>query len=173
VVHSLELIFDDDGDAAVIGEIGRLAGAGLRNPHRGQRPHTTLVAARGIGAGALGALGPVAQRLPLTLRLGAPLVFSGGGGFTLARSVVPSTELLGIHATVARLAAEHVEEEFAHSRPGAWTPHVTLARRLDPAQVGEAVALLRERDDLTVVAAGIRQWDGETTTETVLPGRAC
>ncbi len=173
MVHSLELIFDGDADAAVVDEVNVLAAAGLRNPHRDQRPHVTLIAARAIGAGALGALGTVAQRLPITVGLGAPLVFSGAGGFTLARSVVPSTDLLGIHAAVVRLSDEHVSGTFAHCRPGGWTPHVTLARRLSGEQVAEAVVVLRGGEGRSARVAGLRHWDGDAKTEAVLAGRAC
>ncbi|MFT4200141.1 2'-5' RNA ligase family protein [Gordonia sp. (in: high G+C Gram-positive bacteria)] len=178
MVHSLELVFDDVADALVIDEVNRLAGAGLRTPHADQRPHVTLVAADAVAPGALAALAPVAQRLPISVRLGSPIVFSHGeggarGGFTLARAVVPSTELLGIHATVLRLADGHLHGEKDHCRPGRWTPHVTLARRLTMEQVGSAVALLSDGPDREAVAAGLRLWNGDTTTETVLPGRAC
>ncbi|GAB10846.1 hypothetical protein GOARA_063_00450 [Gordonia araii NBRC 100433] len=178
MVHSLELVLDDEADAAVIAEVNRLAAAGLRNPHRDQRPHITLVAARAVDESALSVLAPVAQRLPITVRLGAPIVFSHGaagahGGHVLARSVVPSTDLLGIHATVVRLAADHIDGELAHSRPGSWSPHVTLARRLSGEQVAAAIDFLAGERDRDVVVAGIRRWDGETKSETVLPGRAC
>ncbi|MFT3899856.1 MAG: 2'-5' RNA ligase family protein [Gordonia sp. (in: high G+C Gram-positive bacteria)] len=178
MVHSLELVFDDAAAAAVVAEVNRLSAAGLRAPHTDQRPHITLVAARAIGPSALTALAPVSQRLPATVRLGAPIVFSPGaagshGGFVLARAVVPSTELLGIHATVLRLAGEHIDGDVDHCRPGAWTPHVTLARRLTAEQVGAAVDVLADAGDFEAVAAGIRRWDGDTKAETVLPGRAC
>ncbi len=178
MVQSLELIFDDDGDAAVIDEVNRLAAAGLRNPHRDQRPHITLVAAKAVDPAALGALAPVAQRLPITVRLGAPIVFSHGaagahGGFVLARSVLPSSELLGVHATVLRLSGDHLDGETDHSRPGHWAPHVTLARRLSLEQLATALQLVSDGADRLVVVAGIRRWNGEAKTESVLPGRAC
>jgi len=178
VVQSLELIFDVDGDASVIAEVNRLAAAGLRNPHRDQRPHITLVAATAIDPAALSALTPVAQRLPITVRLGAPIVFSHGaagahGGFVLARSVLPSTELLGVHATVLRLADDHLDGETDHCRPGQWAPHVTLARRLSAEQLATALGLVSDGEDRSVVVAGIRRWDGEAKTESVLPGRSC
>lgn len=178
MVQSLELIFDDDGEAAVIDEVNRLAAAGLRNPHRDQRPHITLVAAKAIEPAALGALTPVGQRLPITVRLGAPIVFSHGvagahGGFIIARSVLPSTELLGVHATVLRLSDGHLDGETDHCRPGQWAPHVTLARRLSVEQLATALPLVSDDADRPVVVGGIRRWDGEAKTETVLPGRSC
>ncbi len=158
--------------------MNRLAAAGLRNPHRDQRPHITLVAAKAVDPAALGALAPVAQRLPITVRLGAPIVFSHGaagahGGFVLARSVLPSSELLGVHATVLRLSGDHLDGETDHSRPGHWAPHVTLARRLSLEQLATALQLVSDGADRLVVVAGIRRWNGEAKTESVLPGRAC
>lgn len=178
MVHSLELTFDDAAGAAIIAEVNRLVAAGLRNPHRHQRPHLTLIAARSVEPAALSALGPVAQRLPITIRLGAPIVLSHGaagahGGYVLARSVIPTSELFSLHATVARLTAGFVDGEFGHSRPGEWTPHVTLARRLSDDQLAPALTLVSDNEVRQVVAAGIRRWDGEARTETLLAGRAC
>ncbi|QKT07123.1 2'-5' RNA ligase family protein [Gordonia sp. X0973] len=176
MVHSLELVFDDDTDATVIAEMNALADAGLRNPHRDQRPHVTLVAAPTISPAALTALAPAAQRLPITVLLGAPIVFSPDGadrGYVVARSVVPSAELLGIQSTVVRLAADHVDGAFDHSRPGGWSPHVTVARRLSVDRLGPALEILSTAADRPAVVTGIRLWDGEAKTETVLPGRAC
>ena len=48
------------------------------------------------------------------------------------------------------------------SCPGAWTPHVTLARRLDPAQLAAALRVLAERPreiDGTIRCG--RRWDGD------------
>ncbi|RYJ05522.1 MAG: hypothetical protein EON52_11120 [Actinomycetales bacterium] len=46
--------------------------------------------------------------------------------------------------------------------PGAWTPHVTLARRLDPAQLAAAFAALAERPrELEGSIAVARRWDGD------------
>ena len=150
VVQSLELIFDVDGDASVIAEVNRLAAAGLRNPHRDQRPHITLVAATAIDPAALSALTPVAQRLPITVRLGAPdclLPRRGRRAWRVRAGAVgaPSTELLGVHATVLRLADDHLDGETDHCRPGQWAPHVTLARRLSAEQLATALNGLRRR----------------------------
>ncbi|GMA29657.1 2'-5' RNA ligase family protein [Arenivirga flava] len=56
----------------------------------------------------------------------------------LARAVVPSAELLALHARLH----EGLGEVDPLTAPGAWTPHVTLARRLRLTQLPEALAAL-------------------------------
>ena len=130
--------------------VNRLAAAGLRNPTATnartslwspQRPSTRRAERTHPGrAAAADHCAP-----------GRPIVFSHGaagahGGFVLARSVLPSTELLGVHATVLRLADDHLDGETDHCRPGQWAPHVTLARRLSARATGNgARAGLRRR----------------------------
>lgn len=173
---SIELLPDDRSDAVIRAQWTALSDAGL--PSRGDlhadtnRPHATLLAAPAIDAGALDLLAPVAMRLPLTCRLGAPIVFGSGGHRTLARLVVPSAELLSVHATVLRLLGPIVGDAFAHSDPGQWTPHLTLARRLDAGSVAAALDVL-PADDVSITFGALRQWDGDTKTARTLSGRAC
>ncbi|MGV9710055.1 2'-5' RNA ligase family protein [Gordonia sp. NPDC003424] len=180
MVHSLELLLDDDADQRVRGQWARLADAGL--PHQGtirsgtNRPHATLLVAEFIGDSVHGALTPVSMRLPVPVRLGAPVLFGQGSRVTLARLVVPSTDLLSVHAQIARLAAAHLGDEphlMPHSAPGQWTPHVTLARRLTPGQLAEALAVLDLRAEITGTFSALRHWNGDDKTEHIVAGRQC
>ena len=192
MAHSLELLLDDSSDQQVRAEWDALAAAGL--PHQGRvasptnRPHVTLVAASRIDGNADAALAAVAMRLPVGMRLGAPIVFGGGRRSTLARLVVPSSELLSVHAQVSRLSAEFVDPEpadtatastdgrrmpFAHTVPGQWTPHVTLARRMDAEQLVRAFDILDIRAEIVGEFTALRRWDPDAGTDAVLAGRAC
>lgn len=191
VAHSIELLPDDDTDVWFRRRWAALADAGLPSAQRVRsdtnRPHVTLLAARHIAAAADAVLGPAAQRLPLKCIIGAPVVFGHGSRHTLALLVVPSTELLSLHAQVARTVRGHTVDPdateagaenpstFAHVDPGAWTPHITLARRLTSAQVGEALVALESlgKPDRTCTFTALRRWDPDAGTEHVVAGRAC
>ena len=99
------------------------------------------------------------------VRLGGYVVF-GGKQMVLARSVVPSRALLHLHREIAESTVGSTALP-AHVEPGAWTPHVTLARRVEPARLGEAIALLGT-DVIHGRSGGIRRWDGEQKTEWLL-----
>ncbi|MEE3852573.1 2'-5' RNA ligase family protein [Gordonia sp. LSe1-13] len=181
MVHSIELLLDETADQRVRDEWASLADAGL--PHQGSirsssnRPHVTLIAAQHLTPGVDEALAPTSLRLPIAMTLGAPILFGPHRRTTLARLVVPSTELLSVHAQTARLAGDHVGDDesamMPHSAPGRWTPHVTLARRLDPEQLREALTVLDGRALITGEFVGIRHWDSDAKVETLLAGRAC
>ncbi|NMO04996.1 2'-5' RNA ligase family protein [Gordonia sp. TBRC 11910] len=178
MTHSIELLPDPAADRLIRDQWSALDDAGI--PNRGSlqaetnRPHATLLAAPSIDVSALSALTPLAMRLPVSCGLGALIVFDAGERHTLARLVVPSSELLSIHATVVRLSAPMLSDDpaFAHSSPGNWTPHITLARRLTTAQVGAALDVLGPAGSRVTFTA-LRQWDGDTATENILRGRDC
>ncbi len=191
VAHSIELLPDDDTDAWVRRRWSALADVGLPSAQRVRsdtnRPHVTLLAARHIASAADAALGPAGQRLPMKCIIGAPVVFGHGSRHTLALLVVPSTELLSLHAQVARTVRGHTvhpddaadgaenPSTFAHVDPGGWTPHITLGRRFTYQQVGEALATLEplgEPDRICTFTA-LRRWNPDAGTEHVVAGRAC
>ncbi|RFA14153.1 hypothetical protein B7R22_11145 [Subtercola boreus] len=171
-------------------------------------PHITLLAARAVDATLLpkaraaaavpGLASPHAtsphatspQATPPQALAGVdhgplPLAFTGfavfgqpPSGLVLARLVVASPQLLDLHATVHRRAQGATDlSTFTH--PGSWVPHVTLASRLTPAQLAEALTVLaaeeRPSHSLSVMtsipafAGPLRQWNGDTKTVTVLP----
>ncbi|WP_420039618.1 2'-5' RNA ligase family protein [Gordonia sp. MP11Mi] len=174
MAHSIELLFDDVADSRVRDIWRALDAIGLRTPHTVDastvRPHCTLLAGSSV-IGADSSVAAIAQRLPLNLVLGAPLLFPTRSGFTVAASVVPSAELLAVHATVHRLCGDAVTDLGPHCVPGSWTPHVTLARHAPVELVAEAAALLGE--PIVARATAIRRWDGDARTERVVAGRAC
>ncbi|WP_317231923.1 2'-5' RNA ligase family protein [Clavibacter capsici] len=175
---SVELTLDRASDAAVRASWRALADAGIPSlaDHAGEtnRPHVTLLAAEGLGGSADDALRHVAASGPLpTLRLGGLVVFGvPPRGLVLARQVVVDEALLGlharIHAAVDAARGDDAPEVIPHTRPGRWTPHVSLALRLTTEQLGAAVATLGRIDPLDAPAAGLRRWDPRDRTVTDL-----
>lgn len=174
-MNSLELLLDDAADAAVRRRWAALLDAGLpsqaRHTTAASRPHTTLIAAPQVSSDLFATVATAVAVLPVPVRLGAPLVFGTDRHRTLALSVVPTDDLLSLHALVFRLAQPVIDETAvpAHCRPGRWTPHITLARRLDGAQLTNALTVL---DGLPGQVAGsyvaLRRWDGHEKTEQLL-----
>ncbi|MGJ1478038.1 2'-5' RNA ligase family protein [Clavibacter sepedonicus] len=169
---------DAASDAAVRASWRALAGAGLPSlaDHAGEtnRPHVTLLAADGLGGSADDAVRAVAAAGPLpTLRLGGLVVFGvPPRGLVLARQVVVDAALLDlharIHAAVDGSPGEADDEDVdvvPHTRPGSWTPHVSLAVRLTGEQLGAALGRI---DPLDAPAAGLRRWDPHDRTVTEL-----
>lgn len=165
-IVSLELVFDAESDAAIRAEWDALVAADLpsqaRHTGASNRPHITLLV-----RGSLPHLDPApfADGLPLPMTLGAPVLFGAGRSRVIARSVVPSAALLSLHARVHEVVG--AGDDVDHTRPGAWTPHVTLARRVPLDRLGEALDVLAQQapPERDVVAVGIRRW--ETATKTV------
>ncbi|MFJ4046022.1 2'-5' RNA ligase family protein [Microbacterium sp. NPDC089987] len=166
-VVSIELLLDGPTESAVRTEWEALAAAGLSSlaAHRSatNRPHITLL----VGVD-LPALDPraFAGRTAFEVRLGAPLLFGTGDRRVLARSVVPSHDLLSlhrdVHAAIGSAAAE--ADDGAHTAPGAWTPHVTLARRVRTKDLERALGLVG--GEIRGTARAIRRWDAATRTVT-------
>ena len=164
-VTSLELLFDDDTDAAVRREWDLLVAADLpsqaRHTGESNRPHLTMLVRGTLDE--MDATG-LASSLPLPLTLGAPLLFGVGRTSVIARSVVPTSALLDLHARVHERAG--AGDDADHTRPGSWTPHVTLARRVPVDRIGEALSALARGGgaDLAGRATSIRRWDAATRT---------
>jgi 2'-5' RNA ligase len=175
VTQSVEVLLDDELDAAVRREWVALAAAGLPSQarHTGDtnRPHVTLCVASSVLPYIETALkAALTGRLPLTTRLGGLLCFAARDGRqVLARAVVPSPELLALQATCAGLF-DGLPGTSPLLQPGAWTPHVTLARNLPTEEVSAAIAALgriEERGritELTGRAVAVRRWDSDTRT---------
>jgi 2'-5' RNA ligase len=170
MVHSIELIFDRDTEAAIRHIWEALAGAGIPSQAPASRPHVTLAVAESIAAGVDALLGPVSQRLPLGCAIGAPVLF-GRGSVVFARLVVPTRELLDLHAEVHRLCLPHLAPApMPNSLPGQWTAHVTLARRVGGGQLGRALRIAGRPSQTDGRFAGLRRWDGNKTAEYLLGG---
>ncbi|PWD49918.1 hypothetical protein C8046_03700 [Serinibacter arcticus] len=168
---SIELVLDGVADDAVRAEWTALAAAGLSSlaPHTApsNRPHVTLLE-RSTPLPDPFPLdgGELAELLPLPLVLGPPILMGDGDRRVLARSVAPTTALLSLHRAV--LAAAGPGEDPPHLRPGHWTPHVTLGRRLRLVDAPAALELLGTAIEARGVA--VRRWEAATATVTVLLG---
>lgn len=176
MAHSIELLLDPDTEAAIRRSWDALADAALPSPAAVKsptnRPHVTLAVADRIAPDVDGVLTPLSLRLPFRCRIGAPLLF-GGSTFTLARLVVPSTELLWVHAHVHRLSLRHLlPGPGAHTLPGQWTPHVTLTRRLAPPDLARALDVVSTTGELDGTVVGLRRWDGDSRVDYLLAGSA-
>ena len=156
-------------DAAVRGEWEALLAAGLpsqaRHPSETNRPHVTLTVASSVLPYLETALkAELTGQLPVPVRLGGVLVFAGREGrHVLARSVVPHHDLLDLQAACAVLF-DGLPGVSPQLRPGAWTPHVTLARNVPTASIGTAIGVLGQIPELDGDAVAVRRWDSEGRT---------
>jgi 2'-5' RNA ligase len=165
MVHSIELVFDHDTEAAVRRIWDDLATAGIPSQAPAARPHVTLAVAEHIVPDVDALLGTVVEKLPLDCALGAALLFGRSNG-VLARLVVPTAELLAVHAHTHRLCRPHLLPKPApNSLPDRWTPHVTLARRVGGGQLGRALRIAGRPPRIEGSFAGLRRWDGNKRTE--------
>jgi 2'-5' RNA ligase len=165
MVHSIELIFDHDTEAAIRHIWEALAGAGIPSQAPASRPHVTLAVAERIDPEVDGLLRPVAQRLPLGAAVGAPVLF-GRANVVFARLIVSTNALLDLHAEVHRLCDPHLDPvPMANSLPGQWTAHVTLARRVGGPQLGRALRIAGRPSQIDGRFTGLRRWDGNKRAE--------
>ncbi|MEV7632653.1 2'-5' RNA ligase family protein [Microbacterium sp. NPDC089318] len=168
-VVSIELLLDEQTEAAVRAEWQALAAAGLSSlaahTSASNRPHITLLVREQLRM-----LDPkaLADRPAFDVRLGAPLLFGSGDRRVLARSVVPSAELLDLHREVHAAAgpAPGPGGDAAHTTTGTWMPHVTLARRVRTADLEQALGLVG--GEVVGTARALRRWDAATRTVTEL-----
>lgn len=172
MVHSIELTLDDQTDAAIrdiwraLAEEGVPSQAGHRSPSN--RPHVTVTVAAGLAGGIDADLVPLLDRLPLSCRIGAPMIF-GRGPYTLVLLAIPSAGLLDLHAQVHRICLPHTESGLLHhTLPGQWTPHVTLARRVGAELLDRALTVVATGTDIEGSFAGLRHWDGDAKHEVTI-----
>ena len=173
MTHSIEVLLDADSDSVIRAIWQQLDDAGLPSQNRvksdSNRPHVTLLAAGRIDAGVDDALRELAPRLGFACTVGAPVVFTGPR-MTLARLIVPSDELLALHAEVYRLTLPHIDgEPYPHCRPGHWTAHATLGRRFTAEEIGAALAVA-DGADIAARVVGLRRWDGDARVDHLLVG---
>ncbi len=170
MVHSVELLFDEDADVAVRALWNALADVGIRSlaarTSPSNRPHVTLAVAEAMDDGVDESLRAALDRLPLACVLGAPAVFGGGRTLTLVRMIVPSAELVDLQAEVYRICRPHMAKgALGHATPGHWTPHVTLARRVAPGALPVALEQPAMFRDIRATAVRLRHWDGDNRVE--------
>jgi hypothetical protein len=160
-VRSVELVLDPSSDAAVRAAWDALVRADLPSLGRSDTnsPHVTLAAGDDLRV-------PDGFDVPLPsrLRLGGLLLFPAGPGRSvLVRAVVLDPALAAFHEAVHRA----VPGAVATTRSGAWSPHLTFARRVRDQDLGAAVAALRSSplpEELMI--GGVRHWDGVARTVT-------
>lgn len=163
-MRSIELVFDDSTDSAIRADWSRLAAAGIPSlaghTSPSNSPHITLATGSDLPVAGHARLW---EELPLDVELPGVQVFAAGSGkYVLARSVLMTAALFGLH----RSLHEGLPEALPLTRPDAWTPHVTLGRRVPAALMGTAMDLLELR--LQGRCTGARMWDSEARTSTRL-----
>ncbi len=165
MVHSIELVFDRGTEAAIRRIWADLAAVGIPSQAPASRPHVTLAVADRIAPDVDGLLELVTDRLPLNCTVGAALLF-GRANAVLARLIVPTAELLAVHAEVHRVCGPHLAPgPLPNSLPGQWTAHVTLARRVGGAQLGRALRVAGRPAEVAGSFAALRRWDGDKKAE--------
>lgn len=168
MVQSVELLLDEHGETEVRRQWAVLAEAGIGSPGGAtHRPHITVAVAREIWPRIDHALAGIEFR-PLPITLGGLLVF-GARRPILVRPVVVTEDLLALQRRVHHLVAP-CPGVPATMAPNAWTPHVTLARRVPPDRLGAAIGAVATDHDFSTVVVGIRRWDGEARQERLVAG---
>jgi hypothetical protein len=77
--------------------------------------------------------------------------------------------LLAIQDEAYRICAPHATPAPApNSAPGRWSPHVTLARRVDASQLPRALSNRKVIRELNGSVVGLRRWDGNQRVEYVI-----
>lgn len=165
MAHSVELLFDSDTEAALQRIWDDLAAADIAARAPAGRPHVTLAVAERITPDVDSLLKPIAGQLPLPCTVGAPLLF-GPTNAVLARLIVPTAELLALHAEVYRICAPYLlPQPMPHSLPGQWIAHATVARRVGGPHLEQAFLLAARPTEIHGTLARLRRWDGTERVE--------
>lgn len=165
-LHSLDLILDDATDARIRAQWDALAAAGLPSQarHRSSTnaPHITLLQAASIPPESEETVGAaLAPYLPMRFTTSG-LVFLGSGPYTLAHLMQPN-------ARTSRLVGDLRRLDLRPDRT--WLPHVTLARRLQRADLAAAMAVVAGQAPPDVTAVALRRWDPDRSeVHTVVAG---
>ena len=179
MVQSVELLLEPDAEQRVRDEWTVLAAAGLPSlatqHSETSRPHVTLAVADAGLEPAVDALNAVFRGWHLAERgmavvVGSPVLFGGHHcRWVLARLVVPSRPLITLHSAVHRAidAAAPDARVVEQTRPDAWTPHVSLARRVAADRMGDALSHV-DPSPLRCRVTGARLWDSAAKTVTPL-----
>jgi 2'-5' RNA ligase len=162
-LHALELLPDEAGCDVVRRDWQALRDAGLPSQldHRGDTnsPHVTLASAPVIDAAARDLAADVlAEHLPADVRTSG-IALLGGERVTVVRLVtVPDALTRAVLDVRARMpSVEHL----------GWLPHITLARRLERADVARAMTVLT-RTDASLTLSSVRHWDPDAGIVTTL-----
>jgi 2'-5' RNA ligase len=166
MVQSVELLLDRRTDDLLRRQWRLIADTGVRSQAsvvtESNRPHITLAVADEIWPRIDRRLAQM-EFAPMPIRLGGVLLF-GRRQAILVRLVVPSEALLALHRTVGEIMAE-CPGIPAHTGPGEWTPHITLARRVPRDRLGEAITAVLDEPEIAGTVETVRRWDGERRRE--------
>lgn len=170
-IQTVELLLDAPGEAAIRAQWQALHDAGLPSPaahvEPTRRPHITLTARQSIDHRREQELIASLTELPIEVRVGAPMIFGHDSRrIVLVRSVVVTPPLLRVHRAVHEALGE-ADDVSAVVRPGAWTPHITLAR-LTLDQLHPALQLILPMETAPTRAVQARRWDGTARREWML-----
>lgn len=167
-VVTLELLLDATSEASIRDDWERLRAGGhsslAASTAAANRPHITAVVRTDLP---VPDLTPIVSILPLEIRLLAPIVFSHSDEArrgVLVRPIRLTPELYALHRRLHAICGPG--GDLPHTAPGAWTPHVTLARRLILSQIPEATARLAPAYDGSIV--GVRRWDAARRESRIL-----
>ena len=170
-MFSIELVLAGAADQAVRDDWAALVRAGLpsqaRHTGASNRPHLTLALTASAPALVRARLAAIADDLPLPMTVGSLLVFgrrqpSGAGrasqtAFILSRLMVPDQAVLTLQQRVVAALDDPVDRHGTFGA-GAWTPHVTLGRRMTADQVADALTVLGA-DPVPGTFSRLRLWD--------------
>jgi hypothetical protein len=162
-MHALELLPDDAGCDVVRRDWQALRDAGLPSQldHRGatNSPHVTVLAAPALdGYDELRAAELVAPLLPARVRASG-IALLGGTRVSLVR-------VLDVPDPLVRVVLD-LRSQVRDVQHVGWLPHITLARRVDRADVGRAVEVLGH-EDVVLTLASLRRWDPDSGIVTTL-----
>jgi 2'-5' RNA ligase len=164
-IVSIELLLDPESEARVRADWQHLADAGLSSlaAHRADsnRPHVTLLVRPALAAVAFTT---ALAQLPVPVSLIEPVVFAHGDRGVLAWRVLPSDGLRDLHRAIHAEAPPG--DDAAHTLPGEWTPHVTLARRVRLESLSDALGVIGP--PLTGTGVSLRRWDSASATVSAL-----
>lgn len=158
-VQSIELLLDDTTEEWIRSEWRTLAAAHLPGLRETARPHVTLTVAQEIWP----RIDEQLRRMPFApfpVRIGALAMFTRRRTDVgvLVRIVVPSAELLALQAAIHEVVTS-CPGQAANTRPGEWTPHITLARRF-PLKSFAVAAEQLSAAQFSGRAVAVRHWDG-------------
>ena len=162
-MHALELLPDDAGCDVVRRDWQALRDAGLPSQldHRGatNSPHVTVLAAPALdGDDEQRATELVAPLLPAHVRASG-IALLGGSRVSLVR-------VLDVPDPLVRVVLD-LRSQVRDVQHVGWLPHITLARRVDRADVGRAVEVLGH-EDVVLTLASLRRWDPDAGIVTTL-----
>ncbi len=167
-MRSIELVFDGSTESLIRADWARLQAADLpslaAHTSLSNSPHITLAAGADLQAGQESPHQQgLWQALPMNITFSGAIVFPAGAGkYVLARAVLLTDPLLDLH----RRLHKDLSGALSLTLPGAWTPHVTISRRVPAHQLGAAMDLLDLR--LEGQCTGARLWDSDSRTVTPL-----